>query len=84
MPGHSGPHNSSRTIWKRSSEVSVKEREAKKRKKATNLHRIIKTDPLDLVRDNREMEEYIYIYYIHPELRIGNCLSGTKKGVGPL
>ena len=25
-----------------------------------------------------------YIYYIHPELRIGDCRSGTGKGAGPL
>ena len=29
-------------------------------------------------------EEYIYIYYIVPELRIGNYPSGTGKGAGPL
>ena len=28
--------------------------------------------------------EYIYIYYIHPELRIGNCPSWMGKGAGPL
>ena len=27
---------------------------------------------------------YIYIYYIFPELRIGDCRSGTGKGAGPL
>ena len=27
---------------------------------------------------------YIYVYYIHPELRIGNYRSGMGKGVGPL
>ena len=27
---------------------------------------------------------YIYIYYIHPELRIRNCRFGSGKGVGPL
>lgn len=26
----------------------------------------------------------IYIYYIHPELRIGDCRSRTGKGAGPL
>ena len=26
----------------------------------------------------------IYIFYIHPELRIANCRSGTGKGAGPL
>jgi len=25
---------------------------------------------------------YIYIYYIHPELKIGNYRSGTGKGAG--
>ena len=29
-------------------------------------------------------ENHIYIYYIHPELRIGNCHSGAGKGAGPL
>ena len=27
---------------------------------------------------------YIYIYYIHPELRIGDCPFGSGKGAGPL
>ena len=27
---------------------------------------------------------YIYIYYIHPELRICEWRSGTGKGAGPL
>ena len=26
----------------------------------------------------------IYIYYIHPELRIEDCRSGSGKGAGPL
>jgi len=26
----------------------------------------------------------IYIYYMHPELRIGNCRFGSGKGAGPL
>ena len=27
---------------------------------------------------------FIYIYYIHPELRIGNCRFRSGKGAGPL
>jgi hypothetical protein len=28
--------------------------------------------------------DIIYIYYIHPELRIGNCRFRSRKGAGPL
>ena len=31
-----------------------------------------------------EVLVYIYIYYIHPELRMSNRPSGTGKGEGPL
>ena len=27
---------------------------------------------------------YMYIYYIHPELRIWDCLFRSRKGAGPL
>ena len=28
--------------------------------------------------------ETLYIYYIYPELRIGDCRFGSGKGAGPL
>ena len=37
-----------------------------------------------LGQDYRMLKIYIYIYYIHPELRIFGCRFYPGKGVGPL
>ena len=35
---------------------------------------------MGFVRRDDEGMRYIYIHYIHPELRIGDCRSGSGKG----